>query len=142
MAHVYQKGFRALADRLTEVGLSVAQFDLLACLVKAEPDLLKQSELANRLLVTKGNISGMLNRMTEQGLVNRADDAVDKRSKRITITDQGRELYQRGRQIQESLLDEMFQGVEQDKVEFLEQVVSEICERIDLGCRWPNKEQE
>ena len=61
-----------MAERLAEVGLSVAQYDLLACLVLAEPDVLKQSDLASRLLVTKGNISGMLNRMTEQGSVRRS----------------------------------------------------------------------
>lgn len=132
VALVYQKAFRALADRLTEVGLSVAQYDLLACLVKAEPELLKQSELANRLLVTKGNISGMLNRMTEQGMVSRADDLEDKRSKRIVITDEGRKLYEAGSRLQEALVDEMFEGVEKDKVDFLEQVVNEICERIEL----------
>ena len=140
VAHVYQKAFRALGERLTEVGLSVAQFDLLACLIKAEPELLKQSELANRLLVTKGNISGMLNRMTEQGLVTRGDDENDRRSKRIQITAQGRELYQRGRELQDVLLDEMFEGLEQDKVEFLEQVVIDICERIDSSCRSQKKE--
>lgn len=132
VALVYQKAFRALADRLTEVGLSVAQYDLLACLVKAEPELLKQSELADRLLVTKGNISGMLSRMTEQGMVRRADDPEDKRSKRIVITEEGRRLYLAGRGLQEALIDEMFEGLEKNKVEFLEEVVNELCDRIKL----------
>lgn len=132
VALVYQKAFRALADRLTEVGLSVAQYDLLACLVKAEPELLKQSELADRLLVTKGNISGMLSRMTEQGMVQRADDPDDKRSKRIVITEEGRKLYRAGQGLQEALIDEMFEGLEKDRVEFLEEVVNELCDRIKL----------
>jgi DNA-binding MarR family transcriptional regulator len=132
VALVYQKAFRALAERLTGVGLSVAQFDLLACLVKAEPDRLKQSELASRLLVTKGNISGMLSRMTELGTVKRADDPHDKRSKRIMITEQGRQLYEAGRTIQEGLVDEMFDGLNPDKLLLLEEVVGEICEKIKL----------
>lgn len=132
VALVYQKAFRALADRLTEVGLSVAQYDLLACLAKAEPELLKQSELADRLLVTKGNISGMLSRMTELGMVRRADDPDDKRSKRIVITEEGRKLYESGRRLQEALIDEMFEGLGKDKVDFLEQVINELCDRIKL----------
>ncbi len=117
---------------LTEVGLSVTQYDLLACLVKAEPELLMQSELADRLLVTKGNISGMLSRMTEQGMVQRADDPDDKRSKRIVITEEGRKLYRAGQGLQEALIDEMFEGLEKDRVEFLEEVVNELCDRIKL----------
>lgn len=122
-----------MGERLTSVGLSVAQYDLLACLMLAEPEILKQSDLASRLLVTKGNISGMLNRMTEQGTVSRVDDPNDKRSKRIIITDEGRKLYQAGRSIQESLVDEMFQGWDDDRLTFLEEVVGEISEKICLN---------
>lgn len=132
VALVYQKAFRAMADRLTDVGISVAQFDLLACLVMAEPDRLKQSELASRLLVTKGNISGMLSRMTELELVTRADDPKDKRSKRIMITDEGRRLYERGRKIQEALVGEMFEGIDSQTLTLLEEVVGRMGEKIDL----------
>lgn len=121
-----------MAERLTTVGLSVAQFDLLACLVMAEPERLKQSELADRLLVTKGNISGMLNRMTELGTVKRDDDPHDKRSKRIVITQRGREFYEAGRRIQEILVGEMFEGLDGNRLELMEEVVNEICEKISF----------
>ena len=133
VAQVYQKSFRLLADRLARVGLSVAQFDLLSCLVMAEPERLKQSELANRLLVTKGNISGMLSRMTELGTVERADDPYDKRKKRITITAEGRSLYEAGRAIQDALVYEILEDVNGERLEFLEEIASEICETIDLA---------
>lgn len=133
VALVYQKAFRAMAERLTGVGLSVAQYDLLACLVLAEPERLKQSELASRLLVTKGNISGMLSRMTELGIVERADDPHDKRSKRILITSEGRKLYEDGRRIQETLVEEMFEGLDNSRLSFLEEVVGEICDKISLS---------
>ena len=133
VAQVYQKSFRLLADRLSRVGLSVAQFDLLSCLVVAEPERLKQSELANRLLVTKGNISGMLSRMTELGTVERADDPYDKRKKRITITAEGRELYEAGRAIQDALVFEILEDVSGQRLEVLDEIASEICETIDLA---------
>jgi DNA-binding MarR family transcriptional regulator len=133
VALVYQKAFRAMAERLTDVGLSVAQFDLLACLVLAEPDRLKQSELASRLLVTKGNISGMLSRMTDQNLVERADDPDDRRSKRIQITKLGRRLYEAGRTVQENLVREMFDGLDGERLGVMEEVVEEIYEKIELN---------
>lgn len=125
---LYQRVFRVLAERLAKVGLSVAQFDLLAQLVKAEPEHLKQSEIAQRLLVTKGNISGMLSRMTEQGTVRRVDDPNDRRSNRIVITSEGRELFERGSQIQQELVNEIFDGIESDKIQLLEQVVGQVSE--------------
>ena len=130
MALLYQKAFRVLAERLFGVGLSVAQFDLLVQLVVAEPEKPKQSDLAKRLLVTKGNISGMVTRMAEQGTLERYDDPHDKRSNRISITPQGRELHDAGSIIQQRLVSEMFQDVDLDTLRDLEEVVSKIIEKL------------
>lgn len=130
MALLYQRGFRALAERLAEVGLSVAQFDLLVQLVAAEPETPKQSDLAKRLLVTKGNVSGMVTRMVQQGMVTRSGDAKDKRSNRVSITDGGRALHQRGLLIQQRLVAEMFEGVELTIIQELEEVVNSIDEKL------------
>ena len=130
VASLYSKGFRRFAERLAPFGLSVAQYDLLACLVAAEPQKLKQSDLASRLLVTKGNISGMLSRMTDQKMVRRADDPNDRRSKRIMITDQGRELYEKGRQAQQDLIEGLFGDLSREKLDLFEEVVEELCEKF------------
>jgi DNA-binding MarR family transcriptional regulator len=130
MALLYQKAFRVLAERLFGVGLSVAQFDLLVQLVAADPEKPKQSDLAKRLLVTKGNISGMVTRMAEQGTVERYDDPRDKRSNRICITPQGRAQHDAGLIIQQQLVAEMFQGIETDTLRNLEEVVSGMVEKL------------
>ncbi len=131
VALVHQQAYRRLAERLSRVGLSVAQFDLLAQLVLASPALLTQSDLARRLLVTKGNISGMLNRMVQQGTVLRVDDPKDKRSNRITITEQGRELFLAGSLIQQELVREMFKTLSTEQVRFLDEIVSSIWEQFE-----------
>lgn len=130
VAWLYSKGFRRFAEKLTPLGISVAQYDLLACLVAAEPHNLKQSDLASRLLVTKGNVSGMLSRMTDQGMVQRADDPHDRRSKRIRITEEGRALYEKGRLAQESLIEELFGDLSREKLDFFEEVVDQLCEKF------------
>lgn len=130
MALLYQRAFRVLAERLSGVGLSVAQFDLLVQLVLAEPEKLKQSDLAQRLLVTKGNISGMVTRMEEQGTLERFGDPHDKRSNRIAITPQGRALHQAGSVIQQHLVKEMFEELDGDTLKSLEEVVSRIIEKL------------
>ncbi|MFA7480124.1 MAG: MarR family transcriptional regulator [Vulcanimicrobiota bacterium] len=130
VAWLYSKGFRRFAEKLAPVGLSVAQYDLLACLVAAEPQRLKQSDLASRLLVTKGNISGMLGRMTEQSMVKRSDDPTDRRSKRIVITEEGRALYERGRCAQEALIAELFGDITGERLRLFEEVVEQLCEKF------------
>lgn len=132
VALLYSKGFRRFAEKLAPLGLSVAQYDLLACLVAAEPQKLKQSDLASRLLVTKGNVSGMLSRMTDQKMVQRADDPNDRRSKRIMITDQGRELYEQGRQAQKALVEGLFGDLPREKMALFEEVVEELCEKFKI----------
>src|SRR6202453_1677305 len=51
----------AVSERLREIGLSVPQCDVLTTLTEAEG--VSQQDLAKRLYVTKGNISGLLDRL-------------------------------------------------------------------------------
>ena len=51
----------AITSRLREIGLSAPQCDVLTTLTEAEG--VSQQELAKRLYVTKGNISGLLDRL-------------------------------------------------------------------------------
>lgn len=84
----------ALTQRLRDVGLSVPQFDCLSTLT--EQDGVTQQQLAERLYVTKGNVSGLVNRLVEQGLVKRSLIAGDKRSYAVSLTAKGRALADRG----------------------------------------------
>jgi DNA-binding MarR family transcriptional regulator len=87
LVRVYQKIDRIAADHLRCRELSVAQFDILARLGGNEG--ITQQELANRLLVTKGNVCQLLDRMEQRGLLVRHQDG---RSNRLYLTDAGRAL--------------------------------------------------
>lgn len=85
---VFQKMQREMERVLDIAGLSAAQFDVLANLGMSEG--ITQQELAERLLVTKGNVCGLLDRMESAGLVQRRADEKDRRANRIHLTRQGR----------------------------------------------------
>lgn len=87
LARVFQKIDRLSADHLRCRGLSVAQFDILARLGGAEG--ITQQELADRLLVTKGNVCQLLDRMEQRGLLIRRQDG---RANRLFLTEEGRAL--------------------------------------------------
>ena len=84
----------AMTERLKEISLSPAQLDVLSTL--SEREGVSQQELAVRLYVTKGNISGLIDRLAEAGLVERRAIAGDKRSHAIYLTPAGRGLGQKG----------------------------------------------
>lgn len=87
-------------------GLSVAQFDVLSHL--ADVDGLSQTELARRLLVTKGNVGGLIDRLERDGLVERQHDPGDRRSYCLHLTEAGRQAFEAAAPELEALLAEQF----------------------------------
>src|SRR6202167_1119619 len=78
----------AVGERLREIGVSIPQCDVLTTLTEAEG--VSQQELAKRLYVTKGNISGLLDRLEAAGLVERRSTEADRRQYEIYLTPAGR----------------------------------------------------
>jgi len=88
LARVYHLLERRLGAGLGGGGLSLSQFDVLATLYHGEG--ITQQELAERLLVTKGNIVGLLDRVC--AWVERRPDPNDRRANRLYLTPAGRKL--------------------------------------------------
>jgi DNA-binding MarR family transcriptional regulator len=103
LARVYQKVDRASAVHLRRWGLSVAQFDVLAR-VGSRPGMTQQ-ELADALLVTKGNICQVLDRMEADGLIERRRDG---RVKRLDLTPRGAALFAEVVPAQERTVEQQF----------------------------------
>src|SRR5947209_4621332 len=88
LMRVHQKLQKQLERVLEGAGLTLPQFDVLANLGMSEG--ITQQELAGRLLVTKGNVCGLLDRMEAAELVERRSDAKDRRANRLYLTRTGR----------------------------------------------------
>lgn len=90
LVRVYDKMQRHLMVHLGDYDLTNAQYDVLAQLSQS-PGMTQQA-LAQKLLVTKGNISGLVDRMSVQGLVQRNCDPEDRRSNLLYLTAEGERL--------------------------------------------------
>jgi DNA-binding MarR family transcriptional regulator len=88
LARVFQRVERDLGERLRGWDLNVAQFDVLAHVGASEG--MTQQELAESLLVTKGNVCQLLDRMEGRGWISRRQDG---RANRLFLTDEGRRLF-------------------------------------------------
>ncbi len=91
---LHRRATNTVAGELKALGLSIPQFDLLSTLTEREG--LSQQELAERLYVTKGNVSGLLDRMVEADLVERRPIPGDRRSNALYLTEKGRDLAEKG----------------------------------------------
>jgi MarR family transcriptional regulator, organic hydroperoxide resistance regulator len=77
-------------DSLNKHKLTLAQFDLLAMLLGLED--LNQQDLAKKLAVTKGNMVGLVNRLSRRGFVKRVPSRKGRRANVIRLTPTGRKL--------------------------------------------------
>lgn len=85
----YAKSY--IKKALSDTPLQTAEdFTCLAILLTH--DDLSKSELINRNLLEKTSGTEVIKRLLNKGLVKQSDDQEDKRGKRISITDQGKEL--------------------------------------------------
>jgi len=87
LVRVYDKMQRHLMDHLDSYDLTIAQYDVLAAL-SVTPGITQQA-LAGQLLVTKGNIVKLIDRLSAHELVERRCDPGDRRSNLLYLTPEG-----------------------------------------------------
>ena len=86
--------------RLGEIGLSVAKLAALTAL-RVAGESLPLSQLAERLACVRSNITQLVDRLEADGLVTRAADPHDRRSRLAVMTAAGRAACETGTQIQQ-----------------------------------------
>ena len=115
LARIVQKVDRVATESLRCRQLSPAQVDVLAKVGSSEG--ISQQELANALLVTKGNVCQLLDKMEGTGLLERRPDG---RVNRLFLTDQGRRVHDEVVPQHEAMLAERFNTLsESDQHELL-----------------------
>src|SRR5215217_6206845 len=112
---------RVLGEQLRDWGLNNAQFDVLAHVGAAEG--ITQQELADLLLVTKGNVTQLLDRVEERGLISRRREG---RTNRLFLTDEGRRLFAEVVPAHEALIDERLSALSQEEQQRLHKLLRKL----------------
>jgi DNA-binding MarR family transcriptional regulator len=110
MWRVVQKVERAAIEHLRAYGLNYAQFDVLAHVGAAEGS--RQKELGESLLVTKGNVSHLVDQMERRGLVSRRQEG---RTNRLYLTEEGRRLFEEVVPAHEDLVDRLMAALAEEE---------------------------
>jgi MarR family 2-MHQ and catechol resistance regulon transcriptional repressor len=75
--------------------LTLAQMDVLSTLARTDGESISCSEIAERTLITKGGITGILDRLEARGLVKRVPSSDDRRSILVRLSGRGVELFRK-----------------------------------------------
>ena len=93
LAEAYHAFSNYSAAHVRELGLTPAQFDVIATLGRTEG--LPLSEVARKTLITKGTLTGIIDRLEAKGLVFRKVPSGDRRSFHAVLTSAGEALFAR-----------------------------------------------
>jgi DNA-binding MarR family transcriptional regulator len=80
---------QGLNEALKPVGLSATQYNILRILRGAEPDGLACREIGDRLITRDPDLTRLLDRMEDRGLVSRRRDERDRRVVTVRIASKG-----------------------------------------------------
>ena len=119
---------RVAQERLRDWDLNVAQFDVLAHVGAAEG--ISQQALADALLVSKGNVCQLLNRMERCGLIARRPEG---RTNCLYLTEEGRRLYQEAVPAHECQLNTLFSPLSLQE----QRLLLQLLHKLERGLRAP-----
>ncbi len=91
LARCYQAFQRASDANIRGMGLTPPQFDIVVTLGNTPGMSFK--ELGSRTLITKGTLTGVVDRLQARGLVERQASQTDGRSTRVRLTAEGERVF-------------------------------------------------
>ena len=120
---VHKRGLAAIRDDI-EREMTLPRFDLLANLVRADGQTL--AALSRSMLVTAGNLTGLVDRAARDGLVERRSDPNDRRAWRVHLTPKGTRAFQEAERRHATKVARVFSGLSPAELESLIQLLDKV----------------
>ena len=93
LVRTYQAFETTSGAHIRKLDLTPPQFDVIATLGNQPPMTCKI--LGEKTLITKGTLTGILDRLQAKGLIERVVNEQDARSQKVALTTEGDQLFQR-----------------------------------------------
>jgi DNA-binding MarR family transcriptional regulator len=90
--------------------VTLPRFDLMAQLQRV-PEGMTLGELSRRMMVSNGNLTGLVERLVASGLVERAPNAEDRRATFVRLTPAGRRAFAQMAERHAAWIAELFDGL-------------------------------
>ncbi len=92
--------------------ITLPRFDLLSQLHRAGDDGLTMGDLSRAMMVSAGNVTGLVEALVGEGLVRRTISAADRRQSRVRLTPAGKRGFEAMLPEHERWIDEAFAGLD------------------------------
>jgi DNA-binding MarR family transcriptional regulator len=117
--------------------VTLPRFDLMAQLDRARNGM-TLGELSQRMMVSNGNVTGLVERLVDHGLVQRRRSSKDRRSQIVTLTAGGRRLFRAMARANGDWIGEIFAELSADDIEMLMLLLgkAKISARKSIGNGW------
>ncbi len=102
------------------MGITRSQFWVLVNIARYGQDGIAQTELARLMSVGKVSLGGLIDRMEANGILERLPDPVDRRAKKVLMTEKGEDLLHR---LQEAALEinkQIMRGITKEQNKLLD----------------------
>jgi len=113
-----------------EFSTTLPRFDVLAQLDR-EPGGLTMSGLSARLMVSAGNITGLVARLADEGLVERAPHPEDGRAQVVRMTAEGQRVFGQMTPAHASWVAEMFEGLSDTEAQALHNALGHLKDHLE-----------
>lgn len=124
LARCYFTFARSVTARIAEYDLTTPQFGVLEALLHLGP--LSLGELADKLLVTGGNVTFVMDRLEKQGLVLRERSGEDRRIVQAKLTPKGRRVVSEAFPQHASFIRELASELEPEEQEKLRELLKKL----------------
>ena len=125
LAECYQAVFRVSDRHIETLGLTPAQFDVIATL--GDTAGMSCKELGAGTLITKGTLTGVLDRLEERGLIARTKGERDSRQVHVSLTPAGETIFTATFQPHVDYMGQYFAQVPAAKQERLVELLRELA---------------
>ncbi len=103
-----------IRERLrVEFSTTLPRFDVLAALYR-KGEGMKMSELSQALMVSNGNVTGIIERLVQDGQVVRMPVEGDRRAMQVRLTEAGREAFARMAEVHEGWVNSMLGSLDDE----------------------------
>ena len=106
---------RRLRERFN---LTLPRFDLMAQLDRT-PKGMTLGELSQRMMVSNGNVTGLVDRLVEQGLLSRRPSPRDRRAQLVSLTAEGRRFFRAMARANGDWIADMLADLSSDEIDTL-----------------------
>lgn len=120
---------RIVEREINQLGLHGSQHHLLMHLANYET--VTQKELASQLKVSPASVAVSIKKLESEGYITKEMDREDNRFNKITITEKGKNMVEKSRQVVVKIDEAAFEGFSEQEVGWLSSMVERIYQNLE-----------